>query len=254
MIRWLALLFAILLPVLGWAQDAAPAGNGGATGVNLQLSLNGQEGVNDVGVGVQIVVLMTLLTLAPTIILLMTSFVRIVIVLGFVRQALGTPTSPPNQVIIGLALILTFFIMNPVWQRIDANAVQPYQAKQITSGEALNVATGELKGFMLNQTRRQDVEFFLSLAGRGPTRVEELPLMVVAPAFMLSELRTAFEMGVVIFIPFLVIDFVVASILMALGMMMMPPVMISLPFKVLIFVLVDGWTLVLHGLVQSFNT
>ncbi|MDP0499621.1 MAG: flagellar type III secretion system pore protein FliP [Verrucomicrobiota bacterium JB022] len=249
-LRWLLLLLWCFLPLLGFAQDNAI---GGATGVNLELSLNGQDGVNDVGVGIQIVVLMTLLTLAPTIVLLMTSFVRLVIVLGFVRQAIGTPTAPPNQVIIGLALVLTFFIMSPVWQRINVEAVQPYQDQLITSGEALDIATDEMKGFMLNQTRREDIEFFLGVSQQGPTSVDDLPLTVVAPAFLLSELRTAFQMGVIIFIPFLVIDFVVSSALMALGMMMMPPVMISLPFKILLFVLVDGWTLILQGLVQSYN-
>ncbi|KAF0096125.1 MAG: flagellar biosynthetic protein FliP [Puniceicoccaceae bacterium 5H] len=247
--RWLTIIFLLVLPLFAFAQDTG----GGATGVNLELSLNGQDGVNDVGVGIQIVVLMTLLTLAPTIILLMTSFVRIVIVLGFVRQAIGTPTAPPNQVIVGLALILTFFIMSPVWQRINEQAVQPYQEESITSGEALDIATTEMKGFMLNQTRREDIEFFLSISQQGPTAVNDLPLSVVAPSFLLSEMRTAFQMGVIIFIPFLVIDFVVASTLMSLGMMMMPPVMISLPFKILLFVLVDGWTLVLQGLVESFN-
>lgn len=226
---------------------------GGADGFNLNLSMNGQDGVTDVGVGIQIVVIMTLLTLAPTILLLMTSFIRITIVLSFIRQALGTQNAPSNQVLIGLSLFLTLFIMSPVWNRVYTSAVVPYNTKEITSSEALSIGANEMKGFMLRQTRIEDVEFFLALSELGPTRVEDLPLTVVMPAFVLSELRTAFQMGVLIFIPFLVIDFVVASTLMSLGMMMMPPVMISLPFKLLLFVLVDGWYLILRSLVQSFS-
>jgi len=230
------------------AQSAA-----GADGLSLNLELNGQNGVTDVGVGIQIVVLMTLLTLAPTILLLMTSFIRITIVLGFIRQALGTQQAPSNQILIGLSLFLTLFIMTPTWNRIYSEAVVPFNNKEITSGEALEFGTNEMKQFMLRQTRIEDVEFFLAISDLGPTRVEDLPLTVVMPAFVLSELRTAFQMGVLIFIPFLVIDFVVASTLMSLGMMMMPPVMISLPFKLLLFVLVDGWFLILRSLVQSFS-
>lgn len=234
-------------------EEGAAAAPSEAGELSLRLDLNGRDGLADVGVGIQIVVLMTLLTLAPTILLLMTSFIRITIVLGFVRQALGTQQTPSNQVLIGLALFLTLFIMGPVWNRIYAQAVEPYNAGTLTSGEALNIASSEMKGFMLKQTRPNDLEFFLALANSGPTRVDELPLNIVVPAFVMSELRTAFQMGVLIYIPFLVIDFVVASTLMSLGMMMMPPVMISLPFKLLLFVLVDGWYLILRSLVQSFT-
>ncbi len=247
------IVFALFLFLGGeaLAQESGSAFN--PSNLSLQLDLNGKDGLGDVGVGIQIVVLMTLLTLAPTLILLMTSFIRIVIVLGFVRQALGTQTTPSNQIIVGLSLFLTFFIMGPVWTNIYQDAVVPYTEETITSKEAFSISTGEIKAFMLRQTRIEDVEFFLALSKIGPTRVNDLPLTVVVPAFVLSELRTAFQMGVLIFIPFLVIDFVVASTLMSLGMMMMPPVMISLPFKLLLFVLVDGWYLILRSLVQSFS-
>ncbi|MEQ1853034.1 MAG: flagellar type III secretion system pore protein FliP, partial [Chthoniobacteraceae bacterium] len=200
-----------------------------------------------------IVVVMTLLTLAPSIIMLMTSFTRIVIVLGFVRSAIGVQAAPSNQVIIGLSLFLTLFIMAPVGTRMNEEALKPYLAKQITTEEAFEKASGPLREFMVKQTRANEIDFFLGLSGRGPTRLDEVPLTVLAPAFVVSELRTAFQMGFLVFIPFLVIDFLVASTLMSMGMMMMPPVMISLPFKLLLFVLVDGWHLVVRSLVESFS-
>jgi flagellar biosynthetic protein FliP len=198
------------------------------------------------------VIVMTLLTVAPSIVLLMTSFTRIVIVLGFVRTALGVPNAPSNQIILGLALFLTFFIMGPVFDRIHKEALQPYLDGHITSAVALDRATVPLKSFMLKQTRTRDLEYFLELGGFGPTAVKDLPVRVVIPAFVVSELQTAFQMGFLLFLPFLVIDFLVASVLMSLGMMMMPPNVVSLPFKLLLFVLVDGWHLVVRSLVQSF--
>ena len=237
--------FGLLLLMLSVSTLGAQTG--------LSLELNGQDGLDDVGVGIQIVVLMTLLTLAPTLILLMSSFLRVVIVLGFVRQALGTPTTPSNQILLGLAFFVTLFIMAPVTNEIYESAYLPMEAEQITSKQALAAATATMKQFMLRQTRPSDLEFFLALSQQGPSRVGDLPLTTVVPAFILSELRTAFQMGVLIYIPFLVIDFLVASTLMSLGMMMMPPVMIALPFKLLLFVLVDGWYLILRSLVESFN-
>jgi len=207
----------------------------------------------DVDVGIKVLFAITLLTLAPSIILLMTSFTRIVIVLSFVRTALSLQGTPSNQILIGLSLFMTFFIMQPVWEKIDHDAVAPYRAKQISSEQALGAASVHIRTFMLKQARAKDVELFISMAKMGPTPPDQLPLKVVIPGFIVSELRTAFQMGFLLFLPFLLIDLVVATVLMSLGMMMMPPVTISLPLKILLFVLVDGWGLIIKSLVQSFG-
>ncbi len=242
---------ALLVPAAsGQAADPAPAP---ADPFRLNIGLEGTGQGGDVSVAVQIVLVMTLLSVAPSIVLLMTSFTRIVIVLGFVRTALGTPSAPSNQIIVGLSLFLTFFLMGPVFDRVQNEAVTPYLEKQITSTEALTRASVPLKDFMLKQTRTRDLEYFLELGGYGPTAVRDLPMRVVIPAFVISELQTAFQMGFLLFLPFLVIDFLVSSVLMALGMMMMPPVTIALPLKLLLFVLVDGWHLVVRSLVESFT-
>jgi flagellar biosynthetic protein FliP len=220
---------------------------------HLNIGLEGASKPGDVSVAIQLVILMTLLTLAPSLILLMTSFTRIVIVLGFVRTAIGVQSAPANQIIIGLSLFLTFFIMGPSIERINNEALQPYLAGQMTSSVAIEKATVPLKAFMLKQTRTRDLEFFLQLGRFPPTKIEELPMRVVIPSFVISELQTAFQMGFLLFLPFLVIDFLVSSVLMALGMMMMPPSVVSLPFKLLLFVLVDGWHLVVKSLVESFR-
>ena len=240
------LLLLLTAPLSG--QEGAPG-----SGASLRLDFTGGEHPGDLGIAIQILLLMTLLTLAPSMVMLMTSFTRIVIVLGFVRSALGVHQAPSNQIIIGLALFLTFFLMGPIWNRIYEEAVVPYMEEKITSKEALLRGSGELKGFMLKQTRASDLEFFLGLSGMGPTHAGQLPMRIVIPSFVLSELRTAFQMGFLLFIPFIIIDFLIASTLMAMGMMMMPPVIISLPFKLLLFVLVDGWYLVVRSLVESFT-
>jgi flagellar biosynthetic protein FliP len=240
------------LPPPAGSQAPAPAASS-ANPLRLNIALEGSEGPAQMSVAVQIVILMTLLTLAPSIVLLMTSFTRIVIVLGFVRTALGVPAAPSNQIIIGLALFLTLFIMGPVVDRVQKDALQPYFDGKITSSVAMDRASIPLKEFMLKQTRTRDLEYFLELGGFGPTAVKDLPIRVVIPAFVVSELQTAFQMGFFLFLPFLVIDFLVSSILMSLGMMMMPPNVVSLPFKLLLFVLVDGWHLVVRQLVESFT-
>ena len=237
------------------AASAAPASTPSKTDpfrLNIGLEGTGQPG--QISVAVQIVLVMTLLSVAPSIVLLMTTFTRIVIVLGFVRTALGTPSAPSNQIIVGLSLFLTFFLMGPVFDRVHKEAITPYLDNKISVTQALDQATGPLKEFMLKQTRTRDLEYFLELGGFGPTAVKDLPIRVVIPAFVISELQTAFQMGFLLFLPFLVIDFLVSSVLMALGMMMMPPVTIALPLKLLLFVLVDGWHLVVKSLVQSFVT
>jgi flagellar biosynthetic protein FliP len=241
---------------LSVTAPASPAGTPAAqpSPFRLNIGLEGTGERGQVSVAVQIVIIMTLLSVAPSIVLLMTSFTRFVIVLGFVRTALGTPAAPSNQIIVGLSLFLTFFMMGPVFDRVNTEALQPYLGGQITSIEAIDKATVPLKQFMLKQTRTRDVEYFLQLGGYGPTAVKDLPMRVVIPAFVISELQTAFQMGFLLFLPFLVIDFLVSSVLMALGMMMMPPVTVALPLKLLLFVLVDGWHLVVRSLVQSFAT
>lgn len=237
----------------GDVASATPPAPAASTPLRLNIGLEGSAQTGDVSVAIQLVVVMTLLTLAPSMVILMTSFTRIVIVLGFVRTAIGVPSAPSNQIIVGLSLFLTMFLMGPVLDRVNTDALQPYLNKQITSTQALDQATGPIKEFMLKQTRTRDLEFFLELGRFPPTKIADLPLRVVVPAFVISELQTAFQMGFLLFLPFLVIDFLVSSVLMALGMMMMPPSIVSLPFKLLLFVLVDGWHLVVKSLVNSFH-
>ena len=223
--------------------------------INLNIGLNGingTDGAPDVDVAIKVLFTITLLTLAPSIILLMTCFMRIAIVLSFVRTALSLQSTPSNQVIIGLSLFLTFFIMAPTWERIDAEALTPYRAKAISSSQAMELASAPIRSFMLRQVRPKDVELFVGLAKLGPTTSENLPLKVIVPGFIISELRTAFQMGFLLFVPFILIDLVVATVLMSMGMMMMPPVAVSLPLKILLFVLVDGWNLVVRSIVLSF--
>ena len=219
----------------------------------LNIDLNGGGQAGSASVGLQIVVVMTLLSVAPSLLLLMTSFTRIVIVLGFVRTAIGVPSAPSNQIVIGLSLFLTLFIMGPVLERSYDAGLRPYFDGKVNTTEALAAASKPLREYMLQQTRTRDLEFFLQLGRFPPTRVADLPLRVVVPAYVISELQTAFQMGFLIFLPFLVIDLLVSSVLMSLGMMMMPPAIISLPFKLLLFVLVDGWHLVVRSLVESFH-
>ena len=202
---------------------------------------------------IRVLFIITLLTVAPSLVMLMTCFTRIIIVFSFLRNALSLQGVPANQIMVGFALFMTFFIMQPVYQRIDADAIKPYSAGAITGTEALDNAKGHAKDFMLRQARPKDVEFFVGLAKMGPTKVEDLPMSVVVPGFILSELRTGFQMGFLLFIPFILIDFVVAIVLMSLGLLFLPPVTISMPLKILLFVLVDGWTLVVQSLAMSFR-
>lgn len=203
---------------------------------------------------IEVFLIVSFLSLLPAILIMFTSFTRIVVVLSFLRQAIGGQQVPPNPVIIGLALFLTFFIMSPTIDLISKEALNPYIAKKINMEEALKKAEPPIKDFMLRQTRQKDLALFLNLSkDKKPATPGELSLRVIVPAFAISELKTAFEIGFLLFIPFLVIDMVVASILLSMGMMMLPPALISLPFKLLLFVLVDGWNLVTHSIVRSFN-
>ncbi len=219
---------------------------------SLTLSLDGGS-PSRMSVGIQILALLTVLSLAPAIFIMMTSFTRIVVVLSFLRQALGTQQAPPNQVLIGLALFLSFLVMSPVWIRVNSEALQPYLSEEISQSDALERAAKPVRGFMLRQVREKDLALFVKMAKLSPPEnSEDVPTYTVIPAFMVSELRTAFQIGFLVYLPFLVIDIVVASILMSMGMMMLPPVMISLPFKLILFVLADGWHLIVGSLVESF--
>ena len=222
--------------------------------MNEFISVFSDSDPTNVSTSVKLLLLLTVLSLAPSILILMTSFARIVIVLSFTRTALATNQMPPNQVIIGLALFLTFFIMAPTLKEVNEQALQPLFDEEIGLEEAYERAAIPFKEFMAKHTRQKDLELFLEYnQAERPQTIEDIPLTTLVPAFALSEIKTAFQMGFMIFIPFLVIDMIVASVLMAMGMMMLPPVMISLPFKILLFVLVDGWYLVMKSLLQSFN-
>ena len=219
----------------------------------LRFNLDDSQGPQQISGIMQIVLVMTVLSLAPGIFVMMTSFTRIAIVLSFLRQALGTQQSPPNQIILGMALFLTFFIMQPVGERIRQEAFVPYQNKQISGEEFIRRGIVPLKDFMLKHTRKTDLALFISLAqNEKPKNVESLPITTVIPAFVISELKTAFQIGFMLYIPFIIVDMVVSSILLSMGMMMLPPAMISLPFKLMLFVLVDGWNLLIGSLVKSF--
>jgi len=241
--KGLALLLVLALPLIAAAEPTIPAftttpAPGGGTNYGLSL---------------QTLIIMTALTFLPAVLLMMTGFTRIIIVLSLLRQALGTQTAPPNQVMVGLALFLTFFVMGPVFDRIYNEAYQPLQRNEINMTQALERGAAPLKTFMMKQTRQADLALFVKIsrtpALQGP---DDVPLRVLIPAFITSELKTAFQIGFAIFIPFLIIDMVVASVLMSMGMMMMSPAVISLPFKLMLFVLVDGWQLLLGSLSQSF--
>ena len=253
---WLFLGLLGLLWLMGTRGYGATAGSPAGTAqppFRLNVGVESGGGVQDVDVGIKVLFAITLLSLAPSIILLMTSFTRVVIVLSFVRTALSLQGTPANQIIIGLSLFITMFIMAPVWKQINDDALAPYQAHQITGQQALEKASVHIRTFMLHQARPKDIELFVAMARMGPTRPDQLPLKVVIPGFIVSELRTAFQMGFLLFLPFILIDLVVGTVLMSLGMMMMPPMTISLPLKLLLFVLVDGWSLVVRSVVQSFG-
>lgn len=211
------------------------------------------DGTTDYSLSLQVLAIMTFLSFLPAVIIMMTSFTRIIVVLSILRQALGLQTTPSNQILVGLALFLSFYIMSPVLNDINDTALQPYLNNQITSKVAFERAQIPIHRFMREQTRPQDINTFMEFAGKKPVAIEKVPLKVLIPAFMVSELKTAFQMGFMLFLPFLVIDLVVASILMAMGMMMLSPMIVSLPFKIMLFVLVDGWGLIMGTLVSSFG-
>ena len=233
----------ILLPLLAQAEGLP----------TITVGIGQATDPGQTSTAMQILLVLTVLSMAPAILLMTTAFIRLVVVLSFVRQAMGTQQMPPNQIIIGLALFLTFFIMAPVFNQVNEKALQPYLDKKISQEQALNEAVIPMREFMFKQTKEKELGLLMEIAGQpAPENMDGVPTMTLIPAFMLSELKRAFQIGFMVYIPFLVIDMVVASVLMSMGMMMLPPVIISLPFKLLLFVLVDGWNLVVSSLVQSF--
>jgi flagellar biosynthetic protein FliP len=245
-----ALALVCLLPACAVAAQAA----GGVTTPYFSVGMSAGEDPSRSSVVLQIFLLMTVLSLAPAILIMVTSFTRIVIVLSLLRRALGTMQLPSNQIVIGLALFLTVFIMAPVWQAIHQAALQPYLDKKIGGEQALEAAAGPLREFMFRQTREKDLSLFVDISKmQRPRNRDEIPTSVLIPSFIISEVKTAFEIGLLLYVPFLIIDMVVAAVLLSMGMMMLPPVMVSLPFKLLLFVLADGWYLLVGSLVKSFG-
>ncbi|MBF0237020.1 MAG: flagellar type III secretion system pore protein FliP [SAR324 cluster bacterium] len=247
-VKWQRLIFILVFLSAGGslihAQSPIP-------GINI--SIDSATTPQQVSSSLQIVFLLTILTLAPALFIMTTSFTRFIIVLSFLRQAIGTPQTPPNQIILGLALFLTLFVMMPVWEEVNQTALKPYLNNQMSQQTFLERSVIPVKRFMQRFTREKDLALFVKIAKLPrPKTIDDVPVWVVIPAFVISELKTAFQIGFILYVPFLVIDMVVSSILMAMGMMMLPPVMISLPFKLMLFVLVDGWHLIIGSLVQSF--
>jgi flagellar biosynthesis protein FliP len=221
---------------------------------NIQMGFKTTENPSEIVNTIKIILMLTILTLAPAIMIMMTSFTRFVIVLSFLRQALGVQQMPPNQMLVGLSLFLTFFVMNTTFTEINSKSIQPFLSNQITQEQAIEAGLSPLRKFMLAQTRPSDLGLFVKVAKiQTPKTLADVPTMVLIPAFIISELKTGFQIGFVIFLPFLVIDMLAASVLMAMGMMMLPPVVVSLPLKIMIFVLVDGWALVIGSMVNSFG-
>jgi flagellar biosynthetic protein FliP len=250
--QWLVLLSASI--AAGLLVPAGPACADLGPLPKLTVDFGGEAGQSptEMSASLQILLLLTVLSLAPAIVTMLTSFARTVIVLSFTRSALGTQQVPPNSVLIGLAIFLTAYTMAPVWSRINEDALQPYTNQSITYEVALARATGPVRDFMFSQVRQSDLELFVGMAGAQPQDKDDIPTYVLAPAFILSELKTSFIMGFIIFVPFVIVDMVVASTLMSMGMMMMPPMLISLPCKLLLFIMVDGWHLITQGLLTSF--
>ncbi|NBC37519.1 flagellar type III secretion system pore protein FliP [Novosphingobium sp. FSY-8] len=257
-LRLIAALGAWAMPATAWAQAQIPPAPAGGSAIPGALdrafgAMNGGPG-GGMTLSLQILILMGLLTILPSLILMMTSFTRILVVFSILRQAMGLQQSPPNQVLIGLALFLSLFVMSPTLDKVNQTAIAPYSAGQINSQQAIGAAGAEFHHFMMRQTRKADLAMFVDMAKRpGFDRPEDVPFSILLPAFVTSELKTAFQIGFMLYLPFLVIDLVVSSTLMSLGMMMMSPAIVSMPFKLLLFVMVDGWALLMGSLAASFG-
>jgi flagellar biosynthetic protein FliP len=243
----LLILVFFLFGAAAWAAPSALS----LPGLNIEVGTPGDD-PKELGEGIRIVLLLTVLSLAPSFIIMTTSFTRIIVVFGFLKRALGTQSAPPSQVLAGLSIFLTVFIMMPVWNQINETALQPYQAKTITGEQAWTAGVLPLRQFMARQTGESEYALFVEMSGKPPAEMEQAELSLLVPAFVLSELKTSFKLGFLIYMPFLLIDLVTATVLMSLGMMMLPPMTISLPIKILFFVLADGWTLLIRGLLESF--
>jgi len=242
------IVIAALIPAQGWA--ATPDTTVPLSSIDMDQNADSGK----VGVVMRIFLLLTVLSLAPSILVMVTSFTRIAIVLSLLKQAMGTNQLPPSQIIVGLSLFLTFFIMTPVWETVNQEAVKPYLANELSSQEAMQKAIQPIRKFMIKHTREKDLTMMVDVAKmQRPKNIDEIPMQVLIPSFIMSELKTAFQIGFMLYVPFLIIDMVVASVLLSMGMMMLPPVMVSLPFKLMIFVLIDGWYLIVGSLVKSFT-
>lgn len=245
LVNYFLLSLFVVLPSVGWAADV---------GIPAVTVTTGEDGQSNYSVTLQILILMTMLTFLPAMVMMMTSFARIIIVFAILRQALGLQQTPSNQIMVGMAMFLTLFIMTPVLDQVYAEAVQPYVNEELSVVETLQVASVPFREFMMLQTRESDLDLFMRISGTPAVEsADQIPFTILVPAFVTSELKTAFQIGFMLFIPFLVIDLVVASVLMAMGMMMLSPIIISLPFKIMLFVLVDGWALVIGTLAASFG-
>lgn len=248
--RYRYLIFMLLFLSWGQGAEAAPF----VPVPNINVGVEAASSPKDVALSLQVLFTLTILALAPSILIMMTSFTRIIVILSFLRSAMGTQQMPPNQVLVGLALFITFFTMSPYFEQVNANALQPFLAGSLSQDEAMTEGLKPMREFMFKQTRENDLALFVNMSeGPRPEVQEDVPTTVLIPAFIISELKTAFQFGFLLYIPFIVIDMVIASTLMAMGMMMVPPVMISLPFKLLLFVLVDGWHIVIRSIVTSFH-
>ncbi len=240
----------IIIILIGLSLNAF----GAPIGPSLSISLNGATTPQNISNAIKLLILLTALAIAPSFLIMLTSFTRIIIVLSILRQAMGLQQEPPNQILLGIALFLTIFIMSPTISAVYNNAYKPFNEGKLSLEQAYDAAQAPIKAFMLKQTRQKDIALFLRIANKpNPKNVQELGLNILVPAFIISELKTAFEIGFLLYIPFVIIDLVVSSVLMSMGMMMLPPIMISLPFKLLLFVLADGWNLVVLSLVKSFH-
>jgi flagellar biosynthesis protein FliP len=257
MSRTCRFLLVIAFCLLGTLAVAQQAGVGSLPVPNVSINFGPGGGAakpgNEVSTSLQILALLTILSLAPAILILTTAFTRIIIIFSFVRQAIGTPTIPPNQVIVGLSLFLTFFVMGPTYQKINDDALQPFLSKKITQDQALKAAEAPIREFMLKNTYEKDLTLFMDLRGEKAKTAQEVSITSLIPAFIISELKTAFIIGFYIFIPFLIIDLIVASALMSMGMMMMPPVVVALPAKLLVFVLADGWGTLVSAIISGYR-
>lgn len=250
--RWLKILGVCGLISIFCFMDITQAANEASAPLKLTMSIDSVDKPKEIASTLKIVLFLTALSLLPGLLLTMTSFTRIIIVLSFVRKALSFQTLPPNQILIGISLFLTIFVMSPVWKQVNSEALQPYLKEEITQNEALMKGLVPFQKFMLKQTREKDIALFMKIAKmERPKSVDDVPIHIIIPAFITSELKTSFQMGFLLFLPFLVIDMVVACVLTAMGMVMLPPAMISMPFKLILFVLVDGWQLIIQSLISS---